>query len=107
MSFNPNKLVMNRYGYITLAHPRLSYHMMCSRVAIINSLTLCGSYLASNKEVRSMLEFCAKHNIVAQTEELEMTPANANRALAKVEDNSARFRMVLVNPTTPATTATA
>jgi hypothetical protein len=39
-----------------------------------------------------------------------MTPDNANKALAKVEDNSARYRMVLVNrdrlPATPTAVAT-
>jgi D-arabinose 1-dehydrogenase-like Zn-dependent alcohol dehydrogenase len=41
-----------------------------------------------------MLEFCAKHGIVAQTESLEMTPSNANAALAKVEANTARYASV-------------
>lgn len=38
-----------------------------------------------------MLEFCAKHGIVAQTEALDMTAANVDAALAKVEANTARY----------------
>jgi uncharacterized zinc-type alcohol dehydrogenase-like protein len=64
---------------------------------VLNRLNLCGSYLASNKEVRNMLEFCAKHKILALTESLDMTADGCNKALKKVEDNSARYRMVVVN----------
>jgi uncharacterized zinc-type alcohol dehydrogenase-like protein len=83
MSFNPSKLVMNR-------------------------LNLSGSLLASNQEIHDMLAFCGKHGIVAKTEERDMTPEGANQALAKVEANAARYRMVLVNRSKiPATAAAA
>jgi len=44
-----------------------------------------------------MLEFCAKHNIVATVEPLKMTAENCNLTFKKVAENKARFRMVLVN----------
>lgn len=43
---------------------------------------------------------------MAKTEERDMTADGANQALAKVEANTARYRMVLVNRSKiPATTA--
>jgi hypothetical protein len=69
--------------------------------------SISGSGLASNAEIRSMLLFCAKNNITAMIEERDMTPDGANSALAKVEANTARYRMVLVNRSKiPATTTT-
>uniref|UniRef100_A0A7S4DPU3 alcohol dehydrogenase (NADP(+)) n=1 Tax=Lotharella globosa TaxID=91324 RepID=A0A7S4DPU3_9EUKA len=72
MSFRPNLLVGNR-------------------------LSLTGCYLASHSEVIKMLDFCAKHKVFPQTEELEMNSENANKALDKIEKNAVRYRMVLVN----------
>jgi D-arabinose 1-dehydrogenase-like Zn-dependent alcohol dehydrogenase len=64
---------------------------------VMNRVSLSGSLLASNEEIHSMLAFCAKHNIVAAIEERDLTPQGANEALAKVEANTVRYRMVLVN----------
>jgi hypothetical protein len=72
MSFNPISVVMRR-------------------------LKIVGSLLASAAEINDMLSFCAKHNIIAKTEEMSMTPAGANAALARVEANLPRYRVVLVN----------
>lgn len=63
-----------------------------------NSLTICGSYLASWKQIDEMLKFCAKHNIKAMTEVLEMSPSNVDRAFDKIEKNEVRYRVVLKNP---------
>lgn len=64
-------------------------------------LTLAGSYLCSNENTRSMLEFCAEHGIMAKVEVLPMNAANAQLALEKVDRNEPRYRMVLVNEEHP------
>jgi len=60
-------------------------------------LTISGSFLANNQEIRRMLQFCARNNITAKTEELPMTVENCNLALKKIHENSVRYRMVLRN----------
>ncbi|GAB5355145.1 hypothetical protein AAMO2058_000181100 [Amorphochlora amoebiformis] len=64
---------------------------------VVKRLTICGSYLASHSEIKSMLDFCDKYKVYPQTEELEMNAKNANEALEKVGKNTVRYRMVLVN----------
>jgi D-arabinose 1-dehydrogenase-like Zn-dependent alcohol dehydrogenase len=44
--------------------------------------------------MRQMLEFCARHQILAQAEIFPM--AEVNRAVAKVRKNDVRYRAVLV-----------
>jgi len=63
-----------------------------------NRLKLTGSYLANNEDINNMLKFCAENKIEAMTESLEMNAENASKALKKVEENTPRFRVVLVNP---------
>lgn len=72
---------------------------------IVGRLTITGSPIASNTEIRDMLTFCAKHNVVAAAEELPMTAAGANAAFVKVAANTARYRMVLVDQTKAAAAA--
>merc|ERR1719445_128319 len=64
---------------------------------VARRLTICGSYLANNQEIKNMLQFCAAHNITAMTEVLPMTAKNCNVALKKIEENDVRYRMVLEN----------
>ena len=45
--------------------------------------------------VATMLDFCARHNIAAVTEEFPMS--KANEALAHLEAGKARYRIVLKN----------
>jgi alcohol/geraniol dehydrogenase (NADP+) len=55
--------------------------------------SVAASPIGSPDEIRIMLEFAVRHGIEAKTEVCAMSEANA--ALAKVRDNSARYRMVL------------
>jgi len=66
---------------------------------VCRRLTVCGSYLANNQEIRDMLKFCAAHDITAAVEVLPMTAENCNVALAKIHNNSVRYRMVLERTT--------
>jgi D-arabinose 1-dehydrogenase-like Zn-dependent alcohol dehydrogenase len=60
---------------------------------IVGSRSIGGSQIGGRKLINDMLQFCAKHNIVAKTEVLPLGEVNA--ALDKVRNNSARYRMVL------------
>lgn len=68
---------------------------------VARQLSLAGSYLCSNADVRKMLEFCAENNVVAKTETLPMNAENAQIALDKVDRNEPRYRVVLVNEEHP------
>lgn len=52
-----------------------------------------GSAIGSRARMGEMLDFAARHGIVAQTETLPLSEVNT--ALAKVKANQARYRMVL------------
>ena len=54
-----------------------------------------GSSIGNRSAMREMLEFSARHNIVAQTEVMPMSEVNA--ALNRVRNNEARYRIVLEN----------
>lgn len=55
--------------------------------------SICGSNIGGVKIMNEMLEFAAKHQVVAKTEVLPMDQVNV--ALDKVRQNKARYRMVL------------
>ncbi|HRF97692.1 MAG TPA: hypothetical protein PLZ51_20940, partial [Aggregatilineales bacterium] len=54
-----------------------------------------GGSIGSRAIMREMLEFSARHGIVAQTKTMPMN--QINDAIQKVRDNQARYRMVVVN----------
>jgi len=64
---------------------------------LLKRASVQGSILGSPSDMVSMLAFAAKHHIHAKIEEVDMSSMGANRALKKIHDNSARYRMVLVN----------
>ena len=55
--------------------------------------SIVGSCIGSRAMMGDMLEFSARHNIQAKTEVMPMAEANA--AIQRVRNNSARYRMVL------------
>jgi uncharacterized zinc-type alcohol dehydrogenase-like protein len=55
--------------------------------------SVCGSAIGSRGTILEMLDFSARHGILARTEAVPM--ADVNGALDKVRRNRARFRMVL------------
>jgi len=57
--------------------------------------TICGSATGGRSDMREMLDFAARNNIVAQTEPMPMAEANA--AVERVHENKARYRIVLKN----------
>ena len=57
--------------------------------------SVCGSVIGGRTMMSEMLEFAARHNIKAMTEVMPMD--HCNEAIAKVRNNTARYRMVLKN----------
>jgi len=64
---------------------------------VLKRANIQGSVISSPTDMVNMLAFAAKHKIHAQTEEVDMSAEGANKALKKLEKNTARYRMVLVN----------
>jgi uncharacterized zinc-type alcohol dehydrogenase-like protein len=57
--------------------------------------SICGSPIGSRSAMRTMLEFAARHDIGAKVELMPMK--EANEALKRIEENKARYRIVLTN----------
>ena len=57
--------------------------------------SVCGSVIGGRTMIREMLTFAVRHNIQAMTEVMPMD--RCNEAIAKVRNNTARYRMVLKN----------
>jgi uncharacterized zinc-type alcohol dehydrogenase-like protein len=62
---------------------------------LFQRLTLSSSPIGSSQQMRSMLDFAAKHDIKPIIE--EFTHRTANEAIEKIRDGSIRFRAVLKN----------
>ena len=62
---------------------------------IAGQKTICGSMIGGRARMEEMLEFSARRGIQARSEVLPM--AEVNRAIRKVAENQARYRMVLSN----------
>jgi uncharacterized zinc-type alcohol dehydrogenase-like protein len=62
---------------------------------LVGRKTVCGSVIGGRGTMREMLEFAARHKIGARVEVVPMD--EVNRAIQKVRDNKARYRMVLRN----------
>ncbi|MEP0814580.1 MAG: NAD(P)-dependent alcohol dehydrogenase [bacterium] len=62
---------------------------------IVGGKSVCGSAIGGSKLIREMLEFSARHGIVAKTETVPMS--EVNYAVDKTRRNEARYRMVLAN----------
>jgi len=60
---------------------------------VLGQKSVCGSVIGGRASIREMLDFAARHNIVAQT---ELFPLNeVNKALDKIRNNTIRYRAVL------------
>lgn len=62
---------------------------------IMGRRTVCGSPIGGRRLINEMLQFAARHNIVAKTEVVPMVEVNS--AISRVRENKARYRMVLKN----------
>ncbi|MBF0239215.1 MAG: NAD(P)-dependent alcohol dehydrogenase [SAR324 cluster bacterium] len=62
---------------------------------LLGHRSVCGSQIGSRIMIREMLEFAARHQILAKTEIFEMK--DANLALERVRKNEVRYRAVLKN----------
>lgn len=62
---------------------------------VLGNKSVRGSAIGNRTRIREMLSFAARHGIQAQIEVLPMS--DVNKAIAKVKENKARYRMVLEN----------
>ncbi len=62
---------------------------------MMGQVSMCGSVIGGRASIAEMLEFAARHKIVARTEAVPMD--QVNNAITKVRQGKARYRMVLVN----------
>jgi len=62
---------------------------------LFSQLSICGSVIGGRPAIAEMLEFAARHDIVAKTEAVPMDQVNS--AIVRVRQGKARYRMVLVN----------
>ena len=60
---------------------------------LVGQKSLCGSVIGGRSMMPEMLDFSARHAIVPQIERFPMD--RVNEALKRVEDNKARYRVVL------------
>ena len=62
---------------------------------VVHEVSITGSFLGSCADMRQMLGFAAEHRVVPAVETLPL--AQANEALRRVEENRARYRVVLLH----------
>ena len=60
---------------------------------VLGQKSVCGSVIGGRASISEMLEFAARHNIIAQTELFPI--AEVNKAIEKVRNNIIRYRAVL------------
>jgi len=62
---------------------------------VVHQVSITGSFLGSRAEMRGMLAFAQTHGIAPRVE--LMPVSEVNEAMARVRENRARYRVVLVN----------
>ncbi len=62
---------------------------------IVGHKAVCGSAITNRTRMEQMLEFAARHKIVAQTEVMPMS--ECNKAIDRLRHNQVRYRVVLEN----------
>jgi uncharacterized zinc-type alcohol dehydrogenase-like protein len=62
---------------------------------LLGRKTVCGSVIGGRATMREMLDFAARHGIGARVEVVPM--GEVNRAIRRIRENRARYRMVLKN----------
>lgn len=93
INWSPLLMILKKRGrLILLGFPDIE---MNSTNLVAHELNLTGSLIGNPPMMREMLEFAEQHNIVPIVELMPMSKVNA--ALKKVNENKARYRIVLVN----------
>lgn len=85
--------VLRPYGKICIVGASSNPIDIPPAALIGNRIGIVGSNIGAPSEIRDMLAFAARHNIVAKTEMMKMGDVNA--ALDKVRANKVRYRIVL------------
>lgn len=82
-------------GHLHLVGATLEPVPVVSFQLIANQKSVSGTATGSPSVVAKMLEFCARHNIEAVTENFKMS--EINKAFERLESGKARYRIVLEN----------
>ena len=82
-------------GHLHLVGATIEPVPVVSFQLIANQKSVSGTATGSPNVVAKMLEFCARHNIEAVTENYKMS--NINEAFEHLESGKARYRVVLEN----------
>ena len=85
--------ILRKRGKIILsAFPKIE----CGSVDLVShELSIVGSFLGTQEEMREMLEFFVLHNVQPKIELMPMS--KVNQAIEKLRQNKAHYRIVLVN----------
>lgn len=95
---------LNWHAYLTALSPKGNLHVVGAVLEpmpigafdlIMNQKSVSGTATGSPTVVAKMLEFCARHNIEAVTENFKMS--EINEAFEHLESGKARYRIVLEN----------
>lgn len=79
---------------VLLGFPDVAFN---STDLVAHELSITGSLIGNPKMMRAMLTFAQEHNIAPMVELMPM--AQVNKAIEKLKENKARYRIVLVNDT--------
>jgi uncharacterized zinc-type alcohol dehydrogenase-like protein len=87
--------ILKKNGLLVLVgFPDVSFN---STDLVAHQLSITGSFLGNRATMREMLSFAQEHNIMPKVELMPMT--EVNKAIQKVRDKKARYRIVLFNET--------
>ncbi|MFX1580277.1 MAG: NAD(P)-dependent alcohol dehydrogenase [Promethearchaeota archaeon] len=85
--------ILKKNGILVLVgFPDVSFN---STDLVAHQLSITGSFLGNRATMREMLSFAQEHNIMPKVELMPMT--DVNKAIQKVREKKARYRIVLIN----------
>jgi uncharacterized zinc-type alcohol dehydrogenase-like protein len=93
LKWEPLLSILKKRGEILLVgFPEMVFN---STDLVVHELSITGSFLGNRAMMREMLLFAQSHNIKPRIELMPMS--QINRAIEKLKQNKARYRIVLVN----------
>ncbi len=99
---NTTNVNLNWNAYLQALSPKGTFHTVGAVLEPMNipafsliagEKSVSGSPTGSPTTIKTMLDFCVRHNIYPTVEEFEMT--NINEAITHLEEGKARYRVVL------------
>ncbi len=95
-------MILKKNGRLVLvAFPQVA---LDSIDLVAHQISITGSFMGNRAAMREMLAFAHEHSITSQVELMPMSQVNG--AIQRLRENTARYRIVLVNNPDEARTAT-